>query len=86
MVEMKCHRCGHEWEYKGKSKYFTSCPQCKTSVKVTRKIQKQEIDIKYSFMKMKINRLEKEVRNMREVLEKVCFKSNLIFKDGEDKK
>ena len=33
---LRCQRCGKEWEYKGKSKYFTSCPQCKTSVKVTK--------------------------------------------------
>jgi Zn finger protein HypA/HybF involved in hydrogenase expression len=34
MVKLKCQRCGHEWEYKGKRKYYTSCPDCKTSVKI----------------------------------------------------
>jgi len=33
-MEMKCKRCGHEWSYKGKSTYYCSCPNCKTSVKI----------------------------------------------------
>lgn len=31
---LKCQRCKHEWEYKGQKKWFTSCPECKTSVKI----------------------------------------------------
>ena len=33
-MKLKCQRCKHEWEYKGKNKWFTSCPKCKTSVKI----------------------------------------------------
>lgn len=29
-----CQRCDHQWNYKGKSDYVTSCPICKTSVMV----------------------------------------------------
>jgi len=31
---LTCHRCGHRWTYCGKSKWYASCPMCKTSVKV----------------------------------------------------
>lgn len=34
MVKLKCKRCGREWEYKGEKEYYTSCPDCKTSVKI----------------------------------------------------
>jgi len=33
-MKLKCKRCGKEWEYKGKKKYYTSCPDCKTSIKI----------------------------------------------------
>lgn len=33
---LKCGRdgCGHEWEFKGTSEFYTTCPICKTSVRV----------------------------------------------------
>ena len=34
MVKLKCQRCGREWEYTGDKKFYTSCPDCKTSVKI----------------------------------------------------
>lgn len=39
-MELRCKRCKKEWEYKGKIKHiddypqYTSCPRCKSSVKV----------------------------------------------------
>jgi len=33
-MELECQRCGKEWDYKGDSNYYASCPNCKTSVKV----------------------------------------------------
>jgi len=32
---LKCKRCGKEWAYKGKKIYYTSCPDCKTSIKIS---------------------------------------------------
>ena len=34
MIKMKCGKCGHKWPYKGKSKHYATCPDCKTSVKI----------------------------------------------------
>jgi len=34
-MRMLCDKCGHEWDYQGKSKYYASCPQCKKSVKIS---------------------------------------------------
>lgn len=33
-MKIKCQRCKYEWEYKGKSKWYTSCPKCRTSINV----------------------------------------------------
>jgi len=38
-TKMKCtHKdCEHEWNYKGKSKFYVTCPQCYRKVKVQEK-------------------------------------------------
>ena len=33
-MKLKCQRCGHNWDYKGKSKWYATCPMCKTSVNI----------------------------------------------------
>jgi len=33
-MKVKCKRCDHEWDYRGKSLWYTSCPKCKTSINV----------------------------------------------------
>ena len=45
-MKLKCQRCGYEWDYKGKSKWYTSCPKCKTSVKI-KEIQFTDVEIGY---------------------------------------
>ena len=32
-----CQRCGKKWFYTGKATYYTSCPNCKTSVNIRKK-------------------------------------------------
>lgn len=34
MLKIKCKRCDYQWEYKGKSEWYTSCPKCKTTVNI----------------------------------------------------
>ena len=29
---MKCPKCGYEWEYKGKSDFYISCPRCRLNI------------------------------------------------------
>jgi len=33
-MRLHCKHCGYEWDYKGHSKYYTSCPRCRWLVKV----------------------------------------------------
>lgn len=35
-MKLKCHNpeCGHEWEYKGNSKFYASCPVCHYKVRI----------------------------------------------------
>ncbi len=36
-MKLKCKnpKCEREWEYTGDKKFYTSCPDCKTSVKIS---------------------------------------------------
>jgi len=37
--KLRCQRCFHEWEYGGKNPYFTLCPHCRTTVRVSKNKQ-----------------------------------------------
>lgn len=43
---MLCQRCGHTWDYTGKSRWYTSCPRCRTSVKATATYSSAGVDVK----------------------------------------
>ena len=45
MVELTCKNKKHKsytWDYKGKSKFFASCPKCHSSIRVIKKVVKGE--------------------------------------------
>jgi len=33
-MKLECKRCGYKWEYKGTGYMYTSCPRCRTNVKL----------------------------------------------------
>jgi len=33
-MKIKCKKCKHLWEYKGKSKYYVTCPRCMNKVNI----------------------------------------------------
>lgn len=35
-MKVKCNHCGYEWEYRGKSKYYATCPSCLRKVRIKR--------------------------------------------------
>ena len=32
-MKIKCKKCNHEWEYKGKSNYYVTCPHCYNKIR-----------------------------------------------------
>lgn len=36
VTPLKCHRCNHIWNYKGKNGYVATCPHCRTYVTLKR--------------------------------------------------
>ena len=35
--KLRCVHCGYSWSYRGKSKYYATCPQCMGKTPVRRK-------------------------------------------------
>ena len=42
MIQLTCKKCKRTWNYKGKSNYYATCPQCHNNVKT--KSMKDEND------------------------------------------
>lgn len=36
-MKLTCHRCNREWPYKGKRKWYATCPDCHAQVKIPKK-------------------------------------------------
>ena len=43
-MKMTCHNCGHIWDYKGKSKFYATCPNCHYKVNVQKMGDKGETE------------------------------------------
>lgn len=41
-MKIKCQKkeCGYEWDYKGKSKFYATCPRCLSKVSLAKYIKK----------------------------------------------
>jgi len=35
-MELRCNKCKHKWNYKGKNPYYAPCPYCYGRVKVVK--------------------------------------------------
>jgi len=33
-MELKCKKCGRQWDYTGDAEVYATCPDCKTSNKI----------------------------------------------------
>ena len=42
-MEIKCPKCKHEWNYKGKSKHYLTCPECYKKINI-RKLKENEME------------------------------------------
>ncbi len=44
-MKLRCAHCGHQWDYRGKSKYYASCPRCLWKVPTHGKARRQKARI-----------------------------------------
>jgi ribosomal protein S27E len=36
---LECNKCNHEWKYKGKSKFYVTCPECYNKINIKRLVK-----------------------------------------------
>jgi hypothetical protein len=39
-MDLKCEKCGHIWDYKGKSKWYLACPNCDNMININALVYK----------------------------------------------
>ena len=60
-TRLKCHRCDHEWTYKGSNRFVATCPHCRTYVTIKRsKLSENEKSISKDESAKKMS-MEKEL-------------------------
>ena len=42
-MKVKCKKCNREWEYKGHSKYYVTCPECYNKVRLNLEVKQNDI-------------------------------------------
>ena len=42
-IKVKCEKCGHSWNYDGKSKWYLACPKCKNTININELTEKDRI-------------------------------------------
>lgn len=79
MTEVICKRCQYKWEYKGRKTAWTSCPNCKTSVRISFFLHKEKTEIK---------RLEAELEDAQgrlgKLMEFITEKNPLLMEEYSD--
>lgn len=46
MTKVTCGRCGYNWEYTGRRTHWANCPNCKTSVRLTKFVAEEKNKVK----------------------------------------
>jgi len=52
-MKIKCKKCKHEWEYKGESKYYVTCPRCHKNINIENKRKLADKFTKWTVTKQK---------------------------------
>jgi predicted nucleic acid-binding Zn-ribbon protein len=40
-MDLTCEHCGHDWDYKGDSKFFATCPSCLRKVNIVLQMKEE---------------------------------------------
>ena len=82
---MRCHNCGHTWNYKGKSKHYATCPRCRFKVRINKKKDstKKALTKATKIINKSLTGRQKGSASVNEVKRKLIKPKNIIqTKDG----
>lgn len=55
---LKCKHCLHEWNYKGKSHKYVTCPVCHYKINISKSLIDIDINLSYNELIKRISKLE----------------------------
>ena len=75
-MELECKGCGYEWDYKGKSDYYATCPNCYNKVKIEARAEVVAPEIEINRFNDEENQFINELTKCEDTddLEKLCSK------------
>jgi phage FluMu protein Com len=71
-MDLSCKRCGKGWSYSGGRKFYATCPDCKTSVKIPEEkaVKKSTKSAEKKISKATERRMVEQEKMLGEKLEK----------------
>jgi predicted nucleic acid-binding Zn-ribbon protein len=81
-MDLNCKRCGKNWTYGGERKFYATCPDCKTSVKISEDETPKPVENKKAKAPSKkvINNVEKRMVEQEKMLGDKLEKFGKFFK------
>ena len=70
MVKLRCNHCDYTWDYKGKNKYYATCPRCKFKVKLSDNV------VKPSPKEIIVEEKNRKLKGVAEIVSKVLVEYN----------
>ena len=65
---IKCHHCLHEWDYKGKSNKYVTCPVCHYKVNISKSLTDIDLNISYHNLINRLSKIENAISNLQNSL------------------
>jgi Zn finger protein HypA/HybF involved in hydrogenase expression len=65
---IRCHHCSHEWDYKGKSNKYVTCPVCHYKVNVSKSLTDMDLNISYNKLINRLSKIENALTNLQNSL------------------
>ena len=62
---IRCHHCSHEWDYKGKSRKYITCPVCHYKVNISKSLTDMDLNISYNKLITRLSKIENTLTNLQ---------------------
>jgi hypothetical protein len=75
---LKCNHCKNEWNYKGNSNKYVTCPRCHYKVNIIKNLTDNDFKISYNELINKISKIENMLINIQN---SISIKNNHLVKN-----
>lgn len=62
---LRCHHCKNEWDYRGKSKKYVTCPACHYKINISKTLTDIDLTVSYNELITRISKLENMITDIQ---------------------